>query len=897
MTQRFDTYDVLRLDVEQDPAPGELVNLIPNPSGELGGWGWITPVPNTVMNANDDRTRLAFTTSAAQAAYFLSERAPITGGHYAAARLVTDFRNSSTNTIRARLVFTNDAGGVLLTGPQTAQHGLGTLQVPTVQAPAGATYVQLRVDLYDSGANPTAGGGIRFYQATLATSASTAGLGTSRTNLLRYGTSFDYDPEFYWSAYNFAERSYVSPGYVGARASRYTATYNTIANGRPIGVSGDAAPVSPGLPYTAQQRARCPVTPMDVDMVLSVLNATAHIIAEFRQTFTVGASWTLLAQTFVAPSGATQVKIKYEASRAGAPMIAGDALELDAGMIEFGDEVLPWFNGDTADAGGIVYSWTGTANASTSQAVSAAQLAYLPPVAWLSILGTAHSLTIDRSAGPDVGELDVQFKDAQLDPAASGTIRPGKRCRLVTKNAAGAWAEPLMTATIRNGKVRYNLLHPDAAKRAEIQITATDNATPLANTPRSEVVPAIAQLPHVLEGAGVPWNVNGSGNQVGAATVVAVNENASALDVVGLVRDSALGQAWIDRRNVLNVWDAASMTKPAVTTLDEDDYSDLNVDYDTDRCINTVRVTFLRMDPATGETEEIPYGPYVDAESVRRWDQRSADFTIAWEDEDPAAIEAYARAILAANGTPAVQVNSVTLPVRTVADVTRLGLLDLMDRVEIVNGDGNIANEMLIQGVAHAITPDSWTVTLSFVAAGNVATPSTPPAPPSGPGGKTLRQLLRPVGEVTMWFGSAANAPDGWLVLDGSAFSSAEYPELAAHLGGTLLPDFNGRIPIGTHSGLPLGQAAGWATATLTKDHMPAHNHGAAGEHRHTVNMTNTTGAGWNMPKGQASGAVTTVDSMPINAAGNHTHATEGGGQPFSILPPVRSLHFIIRAR
>jgi hypothetical protein len=53
--QDFETYDVLALQVEQPPAAGQLKNLVANPSGVLGGWGWITPVAGTTMQGGDRR--------------------------------------------------------------------------------------------------------------------------------------------------------------------------------------------------------------------------------------------------------------------------------------------------------------------------------------------------------------------------------------------------------------------------------------------------------------------------------------------------------------------------------------------------------------------------------------------------------------------------------------------------------------------------------------------------------------------------------------------------------------------------------------------------------------------------------------------------------------------------
>src|SRR4029077_10757194 len=47
----------LRLEVADDPAPGTLANRVKNPSGELGGWGWNTPVASTSMGSHQDASR------------------------------------------------------------------------------------------------------------------------------------------------------------------------------------------------------------------------------------------------------------------------------------------------------------------------------------------------------------------------------------------------------------------------------------------------------------------------------------------------------------------------------------------------------------------------------------------------------------------------------------------------------------------------------------------------------------------------------------------------------------------------------------------------------------------------------------------------------------------------
>lgn len=64
---------------------------------------------------------------------------------------------------------------------------------------------------------------------------------------------------------------------------------------------------------------------------------------------------------------------------------------------------------------------------------------------------------------------------------------------------------------------------------------------------------------------------------------------------------------------------------------------------------------------------------------------------------------------------------------------------------------------------------------------------------------KALVAASVPVGAEIMW--SGANIPAGWLEQDGSAFNAEEYPLLAAHLGGNVLPDMRGEFARGWDHG------------------------------------------------------------------------------------------------
>lgn len=516
--------------------------------------------------------------------------------------------------------------------------------------------------------------------------------------------------------------------------------------------------------------------------------------------------------------------------------------------------------------------------------------------AWVDVLGPTHDLTIERDE-LNVGTLVANILDSSLDPARSGLIRPGHKVRLCRTGAVDG--DCLFIGRILNGRATYDYTQPDDAKRTRIQLTATDNLTPLANTPRSEGVATIDELPYVLEGAGVAWNVNGSSGAIDAddVTVVAVNENASAVDQVAITRDTALGYAWLDRCGVLQAWDNDQIPTTVAADLDENDYSAFDVDFDTDRCINTVTIKVVRINPGTGETEETAYGPWIDEDSVRQWGAHSAEFTVYAMGE--AALDAYAAVILAANATPTVRVNAVTLPIATLGEVETKAGLDLYDLVNIRNTDAGIDEASRIVSVKHRISAGPtvgqcrWYVDLGFAADNSVAPPQQTPSPGPG-GGKTLGQLLRPVGEITQVYGTPSMIADeypGWLICNGAAYDTAQYPRLHAwlqrmvdaglHTNAAVLPNFVDRFIIGAGE-KAAGSSGGASTRKLTAANLPQHQH-------EITARQGATGFGTALSVARPS-ATGTVANL---ATGNTGSADP---EPVDIMPPWRAAYVIIRA-
>jgi len=192
----------------------------------------------------------------------------------------------------------------------------------------------------------------------------------------------------------------------------------------------------------------------------------------------------------------------------------------------------------------------------------------------------------------------------------------------------------------------------------------------------------------------------------------------------------------------------------------------------------------------------------------------------------------------------------------------------------------------------------------------------------SGGGGGTGG--LIPIGGVIEWPG--ANPPAGWLKCDGSVFSSATYPDLAAALGSTTLPDYRRRVLVGAGSGSYTpgandGAAEGSRgvghhhrlTVNKTTDQQGSHQHGNAGDHNHqplggawfaetqlNTGQRGTSGTLFNLVTGNAYPNTTNAGDHTHPAAGAHQHTvainddTSGGGPQDA--PSYAVVNFIIRA-
>lgn len=193
----------------------------------------------------------------------------------------------------------------------------------------------------------------------------------------------------------------------------------------------------------------------------------------------------------------------------------------------------------------------------------------------------------------------------------------------------------------------------------------------------------------------------------------------------------------------------------------------------------------------------------------------------------------------------------------------------------------------------------------------------------------SLTANLSPTGSIVMWATSAA--PSGWLFLDGSTYSQATYPDLAAVFGvvsGTFtLPDMRDRFVGGLAAVGALTNNAGTFAPNTSNIHTHttdiAHGHADTiavsthGDHTHTTDpaaVTSGAASGTTFPMGTSTsnpfGAHTHSVNVAATASGaestNLTHTVTGGVTSLgatsvtssngSLLPKATLLNFIIKS-
>jgi microcystin-dependent protein len=142
---------------------------------------------------------------------------------------------------------------------------------------------------------------------------------------------------------------------------------------------------------------------------------------------------------------------------------------------------------------------------------------------------------------------------------------------------------------------------------------------------------------------------------------------------------------------------------------------------------------------------------------------------------------------------------------------------------------------------------------------------------------------------------AGANAPEGYVLCDGSFYDTNEYPELFDAIGFTYgekgsgvnimfaVPNLTARVPVGVGSGYSLGSTGGEAKHTLTVNEMPSHNH----SNPVALETTGSTTL-------QTSAIMYRNQKQTTSFLGNLATASTGAGAAHNNMQPYIALNYII---
>lgn len=160
-------------------------------------------------------------------------------------------------------------------------------------------------------------------------------------------------------------------------------------------------------------------------------------------------------------------------------------------------------------------------------------------------------------------------------------------------------------------------------------------------------------------------------------------------------------------------------------------------------------------------------------------------------------------------------------------------------------------------------------------------------------GGPKVEGAGMPAGAIAAYAG--ANAPDGWLLCDGSNVSRKSYPLLFAAIGTAYgagdgsttfgLPDLRGRVPMGISSSHALASKGGEETHKLAEAELPPHKHAIRAGWQSQSASVRTDDVVWY--NGWGMGSIAWYDSW--SGAGDGCKS-----QPHNNLQPYLAVNYVI---
>lgn len=168
------------------------------------------------------------------------------------------------------------------------------------------------------------------------------------------------------------------------------------------------------------------------------------------------------------------------------------------------------------------------------------------------------------------------------------------------------------------------------------------------------------------------------------------------------------------------------------------------------------------------------------------------------------------------------------------------------------------------------------------------------------------------IGDVRPWMTSSI--PTGWVAMQGQ--STAGMDAAIVSMYGATLPDLRDRSLLGASATKTIGSEGGAASVSLSTSNMPSHTHTGPSHvhtgpsHTHGTNVKSTAAevSGYGLPpsdqdvafqdrvrvdgNGDISNSAGTGDT---GSGGSGNTGSAGSGTSFSVLPPYRAVHWIVK--
>jgi microcystin-dependent protein len=170
---------------------------------------------------------------------------------------------------------------------------------------------------------------------------------------------------------------------------------------------------------------------------------------------------------------------------------------------------------------------------------------------------------------------------------------------------------------------------------------------------------------------------------------------------------------------------------------------------------------------------------------------------------------------------------------------------------------------------------------------------------------------------------AGSSAPSGWLLCDGSSYSTSSYPGLFAVIGYQFggagntfrVPNMVGNVPVGAGTGYSLGSTGGAAQTNIRTNQLPPHDHPVIddghdhpvsdGGHAHEYGFPSDDTPGsvaYNVNAGNVN-IVQTTQTTSTSRTGISIQSAvtgisigdTGGGEAVSLMQPYLALNFIIK--